>query len=117
MADLLYVNVRELDFLRGPNVVKDFNKFCEDLLVRPLLSSRCRGSWDRETTRKLTKKESKEEVGWLFKNAEMDIKKLSVLTSSNLICWYDERCWQEHLLKQKSMQSRPLYAIIKEGVI
>lgn len=85
MADLLYVSDNDLKFIHRPDVIKAFNELCESLLLRPLFSSRMRGSWNRNEVRKLGKKESKAEVGWLWKNINEDnMSRLSRLTHDQL---------------------------------
>jgi hypothetical protein len=103
MAELLHISIRDLDFLKSSDIIKGFNELCENLLLRPLISSKMRGSWDRSECRKIEKKESKQEVGWLYRNiSEHDRCRLSLLNSGHLTHeFYNSRWYLEHVNEER----------------
>ncbi len=96
-VELLYVSKQDLtcvfDDKHGDNYRLDIpervSNLCSALFLRPGISSRMRGSWNREDTRTLTEEEAQKEVGWLWKNsAPEERERLSTLNSHNLVNTY-----------------------------
>lgn len=110
-TDLLYATPHDIEKLfndtlednKNLNISDRFNRLCEDLFFRPLLSSRMRGSWDRHLSRTLSKEEVEKEVGWLYKNSSAeDLNKLSDLNSKNLkLTHFVDRSYVERVRQSK----------------
>ncbi len=96
-VELLYVTQRDIECVFNDSIEENyrldipsrFSDLCSALFLRPGLSSRMRGAWSREDTRKLTEEEAKSEVGWFWKNCtEEERSKLSEVNASNLVNTY-----------------------------